>query len=136
MFPYTKSWFEHRRYKKRIVVLEAAQDICQGTTKDFLNGKQLPGNWSDGTDGACPGWWRGLDYGCEKMNEKLLKRTKAAEAAEAENAKLREALEFYADPWAWNKKHSDGGKQVPDFYFEMEYGDRAVTALANQADRK
>ncbi len=65
---------------ERITELEAAKDICHGTTKDFLDGKQLPGDWSDGTDAACPGWWRGLDRGCEKMEEKLLKRTEEAEA--------------------------------------------------------
>ena len=37
--------------------------ICQGKTKDYLNGRLLPGDWNDGTDGACDGWWRGQDNG-------------------------------------------------------------------------
>lgn len=78
----------------KLKAAEAAQDICHGTTRDFLDGKQLPGTWSDGTDAACLGWWRGLDYGCKKMEEKLLKR---AEAVEAENKRLRKALEAIED---------------------------------------
>ena len=43
------------------VRLEREQEACHGTAKDELAGKPLPGNWQDGTDGACPGWWRGQD---------------------------------------------------------------------------
>ena len=60
--------------QERIEELEAGKDICRRTTKDYLDGKLLPGNWSDGTDGACPRWWRGLDEGCKKMEEKLLQQ--------------------------------------------------------------
>lgn len=53
-----------------------------------------------------------------------------------ENERLREALEFYADPWEWQKRpeneewlRNDGATQVPDFYSEMEFGDTAKAAL-------
>ena len=56
---------QYKSDKAKIAKLEQARDICHGTTKDMLDGKPMPGNWSDGTDGACPGWWRGQEYGAE-----------------------------------------------------------------------
>ena len=52
---------------------------------------------------------------------------KRAARAEAENARLRAVLEFYADPF---------GKcdQVPDFYSELNFGDRAYEALHPRND--
>jgi hypothetical protein len=45
---------------------------------------------------------------------------------------VREALEFYADPFAWKKKHDPGDDvRVPDFYSETSFGDTAVAALAS-----
>jgi hypothetical protein len=45
--------------------------------------------------------------------------------------RLRAALEMYADPFAWKKKHDpDNVFNVPDFYNEMCFGDTAVEALA------
>lgn len=44
---------------------------------------------------------------------------------------LREALEFYADPFAWKKKHDpENDIQVPDFYSETSFGDTATAALS------
>jgi len=43
----------------------------------------------------------------------------------------RKALEFYADPFAWKKKHDpENDVQVPDFYSETSFGDMASEALA------
>lgn len=64
--------------------LEKAQAICHGTTAAMLDGKPLPGNWCDGTDAACPGWWRGMDFGWDKGEEKR-------KALEAKLAKVVEA---------------------------------------------
>ncbi len=68
----------------QIIDHETGIDICHGTTNDILNGKPLPGDWNDGTDGACPGWWRGHDNGaigmkkkCDKEAKKMLATLKA-----------------------------------------------------------
>jgi len=45
-----------------------------------------------------------------------------------ENVRLRSVLEFYANPWA----HIDKGKQVPDFYSELDFGLIAEQALKKQ----
>lgn len=59
-----------------------------------------------------------------------LARAKAnLSAQEAENRRLREALEFYADPF--NRKDDAGDPiAVPDFYSELNFGDRASKALS------
>ena len=45
---------------------------------------------------------------------------------------LREALAFYANPFG--RTDEDGEPQrVPDFYFEMDFGERARKALASTA---
>lgn len=41
---------------------------------------------------------------------------------------LEAALTFYADPFAWAKAH-EPDMRVPDFYSEMDFGDRARLAL-------
>lgn len=46
----------------------------------------------------------------------------------AQIARLKEALEFYADPRAKIDPHLPGG--IPDFYYELDFGERARTALA------
>jgi len=44
---------------------------------------------------------------------------------------LREALEFYANPFAWKAKHDpDDVVRIPDFYSETSFGDTAIEALA------
>lgn len=41
-----------------------------------------------------------------------------------------EALQFYADPFAWKKLHDpDDNVRVPDFYSETSFGDTAQEAL-------
>ncbi|KKN58686.1 hypothetical protein LCGC14_0549780 [marine sediment metagenome] len=47
--------------------------ICNGTFEGELDGRKLPGTIFDGTDAACPAWFRGCDYGYEKAIEKLKK---------------------------------------------------------------
>lgn len=43
----------------------------------------------------------------------------------------REVLEFYADPFAWKRKHDPQDViGIPDFYSETSFGDRAAEALA------
>lgn len=50
-----------------------------------------------------------------------------------ENAKLRETLAYYADPFAWKKAHDpDDDMRIPDFYSEMEFGDKAREALEQE----
>lgn len=44
--------------------------------------------------------------------------------------KLREALEFYADPFKW-KKENNSDIQIPDFYNEICFGEKAEEALAS-----
>ena len=85
--------FEQRLFAT-IRELRAAQEICHGTFVDELDGKPVPGTIFDGTDAACPGWWRGHDNGAEGA----MKRAEKAEAeigrlldsgsAEAENLKV------------------------------------------------
>lgn len=44
---------------------------------------------------------------------------------------LVEALEFYADPFAWKEKHDpDDLVRIPDFYSELSFGGAAAEALA------
>lgn len=44
---------------------------------------------------------------------------------------MREALEFYADPFSWKAKHDpEDVVRIPDFYSETSFGDTAVEALA------
>ena len=44
---------------------------------------------------------------------------------------VRSALEFYADPFAWKKKHDpEDVLRIPDFYSETSFGDTAMEALA------
>ena len=57
--------------------LEKQLSICNGTFKGEMDGKPVLGNIMDGTDAACPGWWRGMDYGCKKMEEKYKERIDA-----------------------------------------------------------
>ncbi len=48
-----------------------------------------------------------------------------------------EALEFYADPFAWKKKHDpDDVVRVPDFYSETSFGDTALEAIRALARAK
>ncbi len=63
--------------------------ICHGTFVGELDGKSMPGTFHDGTDFACPGWWRGHDNGAKGA-------IKRAEKAEAENKRLTEKLEAIA----------------------------------------
>jgi len=50
------------------------------------------------------------------------------EAAD-EIEQLRAALEFYADPARWMKVNGVDDEQVPDFYDECNFGERALLAL-------
>ena len=50
--------------QQQVKELERQLEACHGTAVgDVLDGKPLPGNWQDGTDGACLGWWRGQEQG-------------------------------------------------------------------------
>ena len=59
-----------------------------------------------------------------------------ANLQEAEDSTIRaadmvKALEFYADPFVWKKKHDpDDAVSVPDFYSETSFGDTALAALS------
>lgn len=61
-------------------------------------------------------------------------------AAKTEIERLRAALRFYADPYAWKKENDpDDDVHVPDFYSETSFGDTAVVALGiveQEGDRK
>jgi len=51
----------------------------------------------------------------------------------AEIERLRAALEFYRDPFAWKKMHDpEDDVRVPDFYNETCFGDTAEAALNEQ----
>lgn len=49
-----------------VAELEEQRSICHGTYVGELDGKPVLGNIHDGTDAACPGWWRGQEFGWEK----------------------------------------------------------------------
>ncbi len=74
----------------------------------------------------------------DEINEELLPRLKAALASpsltaveQSGEAAMREALTFYADPFAWKAKHDpDDVVRIPDFYSETSFGDKAADALA------
>ena len=53
--------------------LEKQLSTCNGTFQGELDGRPAPGTINDGTDAACPGWWRGHDHGCEGMKKKYKK---------------------------------------------------------------
>jgi hypothetical protein len=57
-------------------------------------------------------------------------------AAEREaRERMREALEFYADPFTWKKLHDpENDVQIPDFYSECCFGETAQAALAAPAE--
>lgn len=58
-------------------------------------------------------------------------------AAAAQANAVREALEFYADPFAWKKKHDpEDVIRVPDFYGETSFGDMAIEALVALASAR
>lgn len=47
---------------------------------------------------------------------------------------IRQTLEFYADPFAWKKKHDpEDVLRIPDFYSETSFGDTALETLATLA---
>lgn len=53
-----------------------------------------------------------------------------ADTAESRLKIAREALEFYADPFAWKKLHDpEDDIRVPDFYSETSFGDTAIEAI-------
>ena len=54
----------------------------------------------------------------------------------AQRDALRTALEFYADPWAWNRAQPDEESRVwiPDLYGELEFGSRAREALGGSRE--
>ena len=64
--------------------------------------------------------------------DRLTTEVSALSAAHAEckgeNTKLREALKFYADPLA------HGADGTPDFYDEMDFGERARAAIASVSE--
>ena len=62
--------------------LQGLRAICLGEYIGELDGKPVPGTIHDGTDAACPGWWRGCDHGVEKMEG-------CAEKAEQERGELK-----------------------------------------------
>jgi len=60
-----------------------------------------------------------LRTACDEWAETSQRNYQRAKAAEAKLKRARGALEFYADP----------SGDVPDFYSELDFGDRARTAL-------
>jgi len=77
---------ENERQRKQLIA-------CNGTAEDVLDGVPLPGNWQDGTDGACPGWWRGEAYKHTKTEARITQ-------LEGEIMRLRNLLEtLHEDLW-------------------------------------
>lgn len=66
----------------------------------------------------------------------LARSIEIAQELEAENARLRAALEFYADPARWMKVNNITDEQIPDFYDETNFGERALLALNQQYEEK
>ena len=61
--------------KIRLVEQEKERAICHGTFVGELDGRLLPGDFFDATDGACPGWWRGHDNGAEGAMKRTITET-------------------------------------------------------------
>lgn len=69
--------------------------------------------------------------GCGECDHHKVVAKKLREAATSDAERLRNVLEFYADPFAWKKRHDpDNSIQVPDFYSETSFGDTAAEALS------
>ena len=64
-------WSKFRAVCAYALELEKQLSICNGTFEGELDGKPVSGTLMDGTDGACPGWWRGQKHGCEQMKSKF-----------------------------------------------------------------
>ncbi len=86
---------------KKLVLYEHRRTICHGTVVAELDGKPMPGTVYDGTDGACPGWWRGHDNGAEGAMKRAEKTLHDANnrimIAEAKTERLTEKLETIAE---------------------------------------
>ena len=56
----------------------------------------------------------------------------------AEIERLRDALDFYADPGRWMKRNGIDDERIPDFYDELCFGERALIALnaVQQSERQ
>ena len=75
--------------RERIAELEQERIACHGTSNDLLDGKPMPGNWRDGTDSACPGWWRGQDYKHEKTEARIAELERERDGARRDSIKSR-----------------------------------------------
>lgn len=62
-----------RELENTIRALQVERAICHGTVKETLDGKPVPGTINDGTDAACPGYWRGHDEGVAGAAKQILK---------------------------------------------------------------
>jgi hypothetical protein len=100
----------------RCAKLVRIQDICNGTVDETLDGKPTTGTIFDGTDAACPGWWRGHDHGAEGMRKEM------ENAHATEMALLQKAVKAM-QAWFYCERHGIGAfnaKQelcnLADFY--------------------
>lgn len=59
--------------KLELKKLKEEREICRGEFEGDLDGEPVPGTVFDGTDAACPGWWRGQDDGVRGACQGLLK---------------------------------------------------------------
>ena len=86
-----KWWKMATEWKARAKVAEKKAAICEGTFPGELNGKPAP-NLYDATDAACPGWWRGFDYGYARG-----RKERNALAAELEEVRERGIRTFIGE---------------------------------------
>jgi hypothetical protein len=87
--------------------------------------------------GFCRLWWRDKERAeawlAKHPTCTLIPLYAAPPAPQAAMREAIEALEFYADPFAWKKKHDpEDVVSVPDFYSETSFGDTARAALSAQ----
>ncbi len=70
--------------------LNSQREICEGTVVEELNGEPVPGNIYDGTEAACPAYWRGQDNGSEGAMKRVVKLSADILELKADNERLRQ----------------------------------------------
>ena len=97
---------------------EEQLSICEGRYVGEMDGKPVPGDFFDGTDGCCPGWWRGQDDGVRGAVERIQKVLdgKDSGAGVLGDKKLERARERVLELVRWRE-----GKKGVEEYFAVKY---------------
>jgi len=116
-----------------------ARSICRGEYKGELDGKPVPGTLFDGTDAACPGWWRGYDHGYEHRIKKLINNVRALRKTVADLQNIYDQAQtdygYAMDEREQEKARADTAEAEADSWrkaFDIE----AKSALKLEAEAK